>query len=689
MGAILKLECFELSDQESLFSEQRHRTEYEYDLNDRKLREVRPSVAGTSAVERHQLYFYDAADRLVREVTKSATGGADRTINYEYNSLDRLVRKIVGTEGAFSSIADRVIGFVKGKSRSFTVEDDSTYTYEDQLDASLLKTAVNGVASLGFTNEAAPPFAGLGFSMAASQSGNPLGLIEGNFETARDVTGEIAEILKDSTYVFQKTFDPAGRMLSGTLPGGSINLVYDGFGRRDSVVHSDGASGSFQRDLLDRLTHSTWTGATPISESLSYNLAGNIENVTRENGAYSVAYDLINQLVSSTGAYSHSITYDLLGNRSQSSVNGAGSFVNNFLVANGHSSFLGDPDGFGDVVRETSGSVVKNFVYRADGRFSGFSDGSNQVAYYYDALGRRTAKVYTGAVGSFSQSYVYLGAQDRILQAKAGDGSITTYLEGQAPNEHLAESKNGVYKGYVTDHMGSVLNGDAAGTSHRFGLFGEIQGTPPVASPTSGPVMYGWQGLSYDAASGRWDNLARQYNQNTGTFYSQEPIGRDGPNVYWSRRNNPLKYVDPEGLASMTTDMHNQTTTFDPSPEELGPPVTIETRTEAASNAKPGAEDEYCSEDVTPVDNAMSDAYGPEGAYLDTGDSRGRDIHGGGTSLADPYAARQGWNKTMGCTRGQNEDVQALGQSVRAFKARHPGARIKYCRYKRDIRRIK
>lgn len=355
-------------------------TRYEYDLNNRKIREVRPSVAGATAVERHQLYFYDPAGRLVREVTKSATGGADRFISYEYDPLDRLVKKEVGTEG--NSFVDRVINMVTSKKRSLTVDDSSVYTYEDQLDATLLKTAVNGVASLGFANEAAPPFAGLGFSVAASEGGNPLGLIEGNFEISRDVTGEIAEILKDSTSLFTKSYDPAGRLTGVSAGSFSTTIGYDGFGRRETVSHSTGESGSFQMDLLNRITQVTWTGPTPISETLTYDpLTGNITELGRENGSSTIAYDAIDQLVSSTGAYNHSLTYDALGNRSQSSQNGSGTFVNNFLVSNGHGNFppvhaamqvsyLADPDGFGDTGRESSAAAIKNYLYRADDRMN-------------------------------------------------------------------------------------------------------------------------------------------------------------------------------------------------------------------------------------------------------------------------------------------------------------------------------
>lgn len=41
----------------------------------------------------------------------------------------------------------------------------------------------------------------------------------------------------------------------------------------------------------------------------------------------------------------------------------------------------------------------------------------------------------------------------------------------------------------------------------------------------------------------------RSRNANLGTFISQEPTGKDGPNLYWSMGNNLVRYVDPSGLA--------------------------------------------------------------------------------------------------------------------------------------------
>lgn len=50
--------------------------------------------------------------------------------------------------------------------------------------------------------------------------------------------------------------------------------------------------------------------------------------------------------------------------------------------------------------------------------------------------------------------------------------------------------------------------------------------------------------------------------------------------------------------------------------------------------------------------------------YISTGDERGRDIHGGGSSLEDPYVPYQGWRMTYGCLRMQNADGEELAEMI-------------------------
>lgn len=59
-------------------------------------------------------------------------------------------------------------------------------------------------------------------------------------------------------------------------------------------------------------------------------------------------------------------------------------------------------------------------------------------------------------------------------------------------------------------------------------------------------------------------------------------------------------------------------------------------------------------------------AYGPAygNFYISSGDPRGRDIHGGGSDLDDPYADYQGWEPTYGCLRMQNADGVELAEMI-------------------------
>src|SRR6185437_2177320 len=77
-----------------------------------------------------------------------------------------------------------------------------------------------------------------------------------------------------------------------------------------------------------------------------------------------------------------------------------------------------------------------------------------------------------------------------------------------------------------------------------------------------------------------------------------------------------------------------------------------------------GADDPYCSTVVGQVFRGNRRAYGPNGAEIDTGDSRARFIYGGGSSLNNPFAPMQTLRPTYGCTRGHNQDVTNLGDAI-------------------------
>ncbi|WP_252990346.1 L,D-transpeptidase family protein, partial [Shigella sonnei] len=161
----------------------------------------------------------------------------------------------------------------------------------------------------------------------------------------------------------------------------------------------------------------------------------------------------------------------------------------------------------------------------------------------------------------------------------------------------------------------------------------------------------------------------------------------------------PIRYTDPLGLERVIsvygppapdragaetplvlTDMTGGVTIYyDP---ETGDSMTFDSSNRIDRRSQRGAGDPYTGEVVGCETNGsgISAAYGTTKIY--TTDTRARWLHGGGSSLRDPYAPRQGWKPTMGCTRAQNEDVDELCKKVTSWMYSHPGERIRYERFK-------
>ncbi|MGE4553952.1 MAG: RHS repeat domain-containing protein [Desulfovibrionaceae bacterium] len=384
------------------------------------------------------------------------------------------------------------------------------------------------------------------------------------------------------------------------------------------------------------------------------------------------------------------------------------------------------------------GHSDRRYVYGPDNRLLMVRSGLSCTSYEHDAAGFRSAKVEMGVPGAklLERTTRYRYAPDgRLLAVLLPDGRSVEYAHDQ--HGRRAEKRiNGrtvetyewldrvrlsraVCDGARLDFLysGGRLPDTMLRDGRTYRLHYDQVGTLRVVVDESGNAV---KELACDSFGNILEDTnpafrvplgfaGGLYDPDTGRFTALDPLGDAGGDSDWYGYclDDPVNLVDPEGMAgeqeksiwdwlipsaeeaSLTTDMDNNSTTFDPRPEDSdGEPFTIETRNQVTSDSDSdaGANAPFSTDDVQVINHTETPkSFGPDGAYIDTGDSRGRDIHGGGGSgVEQATRPRQGWRKTKGCTRGQNEDVMEMGRQIKDFQKRHPGVKIPYSRFHSD-----
>lgn len=169
--------------------------------------------------------------------------------------------------------------------------------------------------------------------------------------------------------------------------------------------------------------------------------------------------------------------------------------------------------------------------------------------YYYDPFGRRLWKEVAGTKTYFSY------ADEGLVGEYDGTGSeIKTY--GYKPGstwttDPLFMKVGTDYYFYQNDHLGTpqklTTSNGAVVWSAKYTSFGEATvEVETVASNLRFPGQY------YDVDTRLYYNYHRYYDSWIGRYLGPDPIGFQGSQVtvYNYVGNNPLKFVDPEGLWS-------------------------------------------------------------------------------------------------------------------------------------------
>lgn len=215
------------------------------------------------------------------------------------------------------------------------------------------------------------------------------------------------------------------------------------------------------------------------------------------------------------------------------------------LLTAGGTTYQYNWDGF--LTTKTRGSNVTLYDYSSSGELLSVTlpDGTI-IEYTHDPLGRRIAKKVNGVV---TEKYLWQNLT-RLLAVYDGSDNLIMrfeYADGRMP---VSKTKDGTTYYLTYDQVGSLrIIADAASNVVKkvdYDSFGNIiSDTNPLFD-----IPFGFAGGLHDRDTGLVRFGYRDYDPDVGRWTTKDPIGFFGgdTDLYWYCMNDPVNWVDPEGL---------------------------------------------------------------------------------------------------------------------------------------------
>ena len=345
-----------------------------------------------------------------------------------------------------------------------------------------------------------------------------------------DDNGNLLTENKGGTVTTQYTYNMGGLLTGKTNKKTSDNSVisdYDYIYYLDGNIKSENTR-TFTYDNLGRLKQEQ-NGTDTIS--YTYDKFGNRATMTNNGTVTSYTYDLNNRLLQEVSGDEYTFyNYDNKGNLYSKRTDERSTAGNLTRV-----------DTFG-ALKDNVNSTVELYSYDGFNRLQEVRKGGTTVSYVYNAEGIRTSKTVNGTMTEF-----LLDGANVVAETK--NGSTTNYIRGLTGIiSSSIQGTNNTTKYYTSDGHGNITKlTDSSGSvvkTYAYDAFGVEQN---IDSNDTNPFRY--CGEYCDSEIGQIYLRARYYNPALGRFTQQDPA-RDGENWYVYCKNNPVFYIDLDGLVA-------------------------------------------------------------------------------------------------------------------------------------------
>ncbi|MEW6102919.1 MAG: RHS repeat-associated core domain-containing protein [bacterium] len=538
-------------------------TEYTYDKLGRLIK-VCDENGGESK------YTYDKMGNFI-----SLTNANGHSINYTYDSVDRLIEMKNPLGNTIYYTYDVIGNLIEKKDAmglkiSYIYDDFNQMVRAEYPDSSLKMGYDNNGNLIDFSS------LGLSGSMTYDNLDRMTTLIYnyGSFTKklnySYDSLNNLGTLREEGKGVINYTYDALNRTTSISNEDGKINYSYDSLGRRTKMTYPNGVFCEYSYNALSQITSIVYK--KPDNKTISfynytYDRNGNVLSMTTPEGRFFYEYDKLNRLIREVtpSGTNTAYTYDKVGNRL--SMNGIDYTYDNAerLIKAGITSYVYDNNG--NMIKKTSDFSTTTYSYDYGNRLTGvFCLNDNIGSYTYSPLGYRIRKM-TG-----TETITYLWNRKRLLGEYDDSGNLkTSYILG-ARNEAIGMKRGTATTYFLSDLIGNIIglidqNGNQI-ASLSYEPFGRVRSKRGEIEPS---LLF--TGAQFDSEIGLYYMKARHYDPEIGRFLQKEPMdyvflkeriekfsienrvvngrafGFYNRNYYDYVGNNPLLFIDPDGLA--------------------------------------------------------------------------------------------------------------------------------------------